>query len=57
MRAYIHAWRRLALAGTAMLALGAGEAAAQSTLKVVPQADLKILDTVWTTNNITSNHG
>jgi peptide/nickel transport system substrate-binding protein len=23
----------------------------------VPQADLKILDTVWTTNNITSNHG
>ena len=23
----------------------------------MPQADLKILDTVWTTNNITSNHG
>src|SRR5215210_7579623 len=30
---------------------------AQSVLRVVPQADLKILDTVQTTNNITSNHG
>jgi peptide/nickel transport system substrate-binding protein len=26
-------------------------------LRLVPQADLKILDTVQTTNNITSNHG
>src|SRR5437762_3646092 len=30
---------------------------AQSVLRLVPQADLKILDTVQTTNNITSNHG
>jgi peptide/nickel transport system substrate-binding protein len=32
-------------------------ARAQSVLRLVPQADLKILDTVQTTNNITSNHG
>ena len=32
-------------------------ALAQSTLRIVPQADLKILDPVQTTNNITSNHG
>ena len=32
-------------------------AIAQSVLRLVPQADLKILDTVQTTNNITSNHG
>jgi peptide/nickel transport system substrate-binding protein len=30
---------------------------AQSVLRLVPQADLKILDTGQTTNNITSNHG
>ena len=30
---------------------------AQTTLRIVPQADLKILDPVQTTNNITSNHG
>src|SRR5258706_11323122 len=30
---------------------------AQSVPRLVPQADLKILDTVQTTNNITSNHG
>ena len=30
---------------------------AQTVLRLVPQADLKILDTVQTTNNITSNHG
>ena len=30
---------------------------AQSVMRLVPQADLKILDTVQTTNNITSNHG
>ena len=29
----------------------------RSVLRLVPQADLKILDTVQTTNNITSNHG
>ena len=35
----------------------ASAAGAESVLRIVPQADLKILDTVWTTNNITSNHG
>jgi peptide/nickel transport system substrate-binding protein len=40
---------------TAALA-GAGGAMAQSTLKVVPQGDLKVLDPVWTTGTITQNH-
>jgi peptide/nickel transport system substrate-binding protein len=50
---------RLALTGLAIVALVAvgGSAAAETVLRIVPQADLKILDTVWTTNNITSNHG
>lgn len=34
-----------------------GVARADTTLRVVPQADLRILDTVYTTANITSNHG
>ncbi len=49
--------RLLGCLGIAALGLAATEAQAQSTLRIVPQADLKILDTVWTTNNITSNHG
>ncbi len=41
-----------------MLVLGGATGArAETVLRIVPQADLKILDTVWTTNNITSNHG
>src|SRR4030095_5116681 len=45
-------------AGTlAIIAAAATTAYAQSVLRVVPEADLKILDTVQTTNNITSNHG
>ena len=39
------------------MALAVTSARAQSVLRLVPQADLKILDTVQTTNNITSNHG
>ena len=51
-------WRHLLGGiGIATLGLAAVEAQAQSTLRIVPQADLKVLDTVWTTNNITSNHG
>src|SRR6476469_898986 len=42
---------------TVILALSSTTALAQSVLRLVPQADLKILDTVQTTNNITSNHG
>ena len=49
--------RRSLMLAALTLALTAGPASAETTLRVVPQADLKILDTVWTTNNITSNHG
>ena len=41
----------------ALATLAVPVALAQTTLRLVPQADLKILDTVQTTNNITSNHG
>lgn len=56
--------RREFLVGTAAAAalLAAGPAAAQQpkrggTLRFVPQADLKILDPIWTTGYITRNHG
>jgi peptide/nickel transport system substrate-binding protein len=50
---------RLAIATVALAIVVAGPTTghAQSVLRLVPQADLKILDTVQTTNNITSNHG
>jgi peptide/nickel transport system substrate-binding protein len=49
---------KLTVALALVLAAGLTTAAgAESVLRIVPQADLKILDTVWTTNNITSNHG
>src|SRR4051812_16499306 len=35
----------------------AGGAWAQGTLRMVSHADLKILDPIWTTANITRNHG
>ena len=41
----------------ALILVCSSAAHAQSVLRLVPQADLKILDTVQTTNNITSNHG
>jgi peptide/nickel transport system substrate-binding protein len=42
----------------AFMSAGAqAQAAAGGTLKVVPQADLRILDPVWTTAQITANHG
>ena len=48
----------LRIAGAALAVLLAWPALAQeTTLRIVPQADLKILDTVFTTANITSNHG
>jgi peptide/nickel transport system substrate-binding protein len=51
-------WPRLLTGVLALAALAwSASAEAQSVLRIVPQADLKILDTVWTTNNITSNHG
>ncbi len=39
------------------LAVIAVPAAAQTTLRMVAHADLKILDPIWTTANITRNHG
>ena len=46
------------LFATAAMALAlAAPASAQTTLKFVPQADLRILDTAWTTAAITRNHG
>ncbi len=47
----------LAAGALAIVLAGPTTAHAQSVLRLVPQADLKILDTVQTTNNITSNHG
>src|SRR5450631_1358727 len=50
--------KAIAAAGALALILASPWSAfAQSVLRLVPQADLKILDTVQTTNNITSNHG
>jgi peptide/nickel transport system substrate-binding protein len=50
---------KLAMTAIALAIVVAAPASvrAQSVLRLVPQADLKILDTVQTTNNITSNHG
>ena len=50
------------LAGAAVAALVAGflmegEAAAQKTIKFIPEADLRGLDPIWTTAYITRNHG
>ncbi|WGF87377.1 ABC transporter substrate-binding protein [Marinivivus vitaminiproducens] len=41
----------------AALGLLGGTAAAQTTLRVIPQADLKNIDPIWTTAYITRNHG
>src|SRR5262249_14022895 len=49
-----------AATAAAAVALGAPAVCAQKsrqTLRFVPQADLKILDPVWTTAYITRNHG
>ena len=46
------------LAAAALVAsLLSGTALAETVLKIVPQADLKNLDPVWTTASITQNHG
>src|SRR6185369_3756075 len=41
----------------ALVAAAPASVRAQTVLRLVPQSGLKILDTVQTTNNITSNHG
>src|SRR2546430_16693783 len=58
MNPHRRSFKAITATGALALALIFSSAAyAQSVLRVVPQADLKILDTVQTTNNITSNHG
>ena len=51
--------RRTLLAGAAVLPLAAsaGSAPAETTLRVVPQAELKVLDPFWTTSQLTQAHG
>ena len=41
---------------TAALALATPATAAETTLKFIPQADLRILDPIWTTAYITRNY-
>lgn len=49
--------KKTLLAGAAIALALTAQAEAQTTLKFVPQADLRILDTAWTTAAITRNHG
>ena len=58
--AYMRVSRRLLAAAIAIpLAFGsaASKAEAETTLRVIPHADLKNLDPIWTTAYITRNHG
>jgi peptide/nickel transport system substrate-binding protein len=45
------------LLGALLWAAAASQAFADSTLRVVPHSDLKIVDPIWTTAYITRNHG
>jgi len=56
MKLRLGAWARGAALAAAMAAL-AGASEAQTVLRLVPHADLKILDTTWTNALITRNHG
>jgi peptide/nickel transport system substrate-binding protein len=47
----------IALLAAALTFHGAHSARAETTLRVVPHSDLKILDPIWTTAYITRNHG
>ena len=52
--------RQVVQGGAVTMALGAPSVQAQKgqqTLRFVAQADLKILDPIWTTAYITRNHG
>src|SRR5580700_4565912 len=46
----------MALGVPAIRGIGRASAADLSTLKVIPEVDLKILDPVWTTATVTSTH-
>ena len=48
---------RLAAVAVLLWGLAAVPALSQTTLRMVSHADIKILDPIWTTANITRNHG
>ena len=50
-------WRPVGGVVLALLLAAPLPAPAETTLRIVPQADLKILDTVFTTASVTSSHG
>ena len=53
-------WRRLGLLAMALpvaISLAIGAAHAEKVLRIVPHANLKNLDPIWTTAYITRNHG
>ena len=54
LRTRVGKWMALAAAIGGMLA---APATAQTTLRLVPHSDLKVLDPIWTTAFITRNHG
>ena len=54
LRTRVSKWVALAAAIGGMLA---APAMAQTTLRLVPHSDLKVLDPIWTTAFITRNHG
>jgi peptide/nickel transport system substrate-binding protein len=47
----------LAAGASALAAPGIGRAEGASTLRFIPQADLAVLDPIWTTAYVTRNHG
>lgn len=49
--------RFCSLALSALALAAAGPAGAETVLRTVPSSDLKIIDPIWTTANITRNHG
>ena len=49
--------RKLTAVAVILWEMAAGSAMAQTTLRMVSHADIKILDPIWTTANISRNHG
>ena len=47
----------VALSGAALAAPALAQGTASRTLKFIPQADLTVLDPIWTTAYVTRNHG
>lgn len=50
-------WLAVLTVAGALLLTAALPARAETTLKVIPQASLRVLDPIWTTGYITRNHG